>query len=273
VVQPVGKLEKGDEAFGAWLGRVSELVRSRDLTPFMFLMGLAISALLGMVHARSPGHGKTVMAAYLIGERGTVSHAVLLGIVVTIAHTWSVMLLGLVTLYFREQVSEERLSFWLGIASGLIIAAIGITLFLRRYAAFTLASRQGTSGHHHHSHSHVIRGKDGTPPTYAAIVGLGISGGIVPCPTALIVLLLAIRFGRLGYGLCLILAFSLGLALVLIALGVIVVRASNVVKRWTGKGRALQLIPVLSSAAIVVLGLWVVAWTLLQYNVIVIMPG
>jgi ABC-type nickel/cobalt efflux system permease component RcnA len=279
MIQPAGRLEKGDEAFSGWLDRISETVRSRELTPFMFITGLVISVFLGMVHARTPGHGKTVMAAYLIGERGTVRHAILLGTVVTITHTWSVILLGLVTLYFREQVSEERLSFWLGIGSGLIIAAIGVTLFLRRYAAFTLARRHERDEHahgpedHHHGHSHVVRAKDGKPPSYRAMLGLGVSGGIVPCPTALIVLLLAIRFGRLGYGLCLILAFSLGLALVLIALGIVVVRASHTLERWTGKGQRLQLISAISSAAIIVLGLWVVVWTLMQHKVIVFMPG
>ncbi len=200
-------------------------------------------------------------AAPLIGERGTTWNAVVLGIVVTLTHTWSVILLGLVTLFASERISEERLSFWLGIVSGLLIVGIGIALFLHRYATFLLA-RHGSGDAHSHAHdhgrSHVVETKENRSPSYWNILGLGISGGIVPCPTALIILLLATKFGRLHYGMCLILAFSFGLALVLIALGIAVVRASGMVRRMTGEGRTLLFLPVLSSTAIIFLGLWVV---------------
>jgi ABC-type nickel/cobalt efflux system permease component RcnA len=284
VVQPYGRPDKG--AAGPLFGRISELVRTKDLTPAMFIVGLAVALVFGMAHARSPGHGKTIVAAYLIGERGTVWNAVVLGLVVTLTHTWSVFLLGLVTLSASERISEERFSFWLGIVSGVVITAIGIALFLRRYSTYLLARHGAAPSHSHdhgeghshdhghsHGHSHVIESKGGPPPSYWSILGLGVSGGIVPCPTALIVLLLAIRFGRLGYGMCLILSFSLGLALVLIALGIVVVRASGAVRRLTGEGRKLLLLSVFSSSVIIVLGLWVIVWTLLQYNVIVFMPG
>jgi ABC-type nickel/cobalt efflux system permease component RcnA len=282
IVQPYGRPDKG--AVGPLFGRISELVRTEALTPAMFMAGLALAMVFGMAHARSPGHGKTIVAAYLIGERGTVWNAVVLGLVVTLTHTWSVFLLGLLTLSASERISEERFSFWLGIVSGIIIMVIGIMLFLRRYATYLLARHGAASGHDHgnghshshdqnHGHTHVIDGKGGPPPSYWSILGLGISGGIVPCPTALIVLLLAIRFGRLGYGMCLILSFSLGLALVLIALGIIVVRASGAVRRLTGEGRRLLLLSVISSSVIILLGLWIIVWTLLQYNVIVFMPG
>ena len=282
VVQPYGRPDKG--SVGPLFGRISELVRTEALTPAMFVAGLALAMVFGMAHARSPGHGKTIVAAYLIGERGTVWNAVVLGLVVTVTHTWSVFLLGLVTLSASERISEERFSFWLGIVSGVVIMAIGIALFLRRYATYLLARHGAASGHDHgnghshshdqnHGHTHVIDSKGGPPPSYWSILGLGISGGIVPCPTALIVLLLAIRFGRLGYGMCLILSFSLGLALVLIALGIVVVRASGAVRRLTGEGRRLLLLSVFSSSVIILLGLWVIVWTLFQYNVIVFMPG
>ncbi len=313
--QRVGRMAKGTEgSVGALYDRVSEVIRSDRISPTMFALGLGLAMVLGAAHARSPGHGKTVMAAYLVGERGTVGHAVLLGLVVTITHTWSVALLGVVTLSLRSYVAEETLSFWMGIVSGVLIAAIGLTLFLKRYRTWVLAKsghvHDHAHGHSHphdhvhnhshghggegdpggrrkfqlsifnfqflrsskHAHDHVVRSKDGAAPSYWSILGLGISGGIVPCPTALIVLLLAIRFGRLGYGLALILAFSLGLALVLIAIGVLVVRASGLVRRFAGAGGRLQLLSVLSSVVIVLLGLWIVLWTLLQYNVLVIRP-
>lgn len=293
--QPV----KGDEgAAGAMLKRVSDIIRNKELTLPMFMLALAIAAMLGMGHAFSPGHGKTVMAAYLIGERGTVWHAFALGIVVTITHVWSVLLLGVVTLYFRETITEEQLSFWTGIASGAIIVIIGLMLFTRRYAAFAVARAHRAQAHHpahdhgpafhhhhehdhfhdhhpdhHHGHSHIVEGKDGKPPTYGSILWLGVSGGIVPCPAALIVLLLAIKFGRLALGLGLIVAFSIGLAAVLVAIGIVVVRASGEVRRRIGeRSPALLALPVVSSVLITVLGLWVVVWTLLQYNVLIIRP-
>ena len=281
IVQPYGRPDKG--AAGPLFGRISALVRTEALTPAMFVAGLALAMVFGMAHARSPGHGKTIVAAYLIGERGTIWNAVVLGLVVTVTHTWSVFLLGLVTLSASERISEERFSFWLGLVSGVVIMAIGIALFLRRYSTYLLARHAAAPGHshdhgdghshdHHHGHTHVIDSKGGPPPSYWSILGLGISGGIVPCPTALIVLLLAIRFGRLGYGMCLILSFSLGLALVLIALGIVVVRASGAVRRLTGEGSRLLLLSVFSSSVIILLGLWVIVWTLFQYNVIVFMP-
>lgn len=113
-----------------------------------------------------------------------------------------------------------------------------------------------------------------THPSYWHILWLGVSGGIVPCPSALIVLLLAIRFGRLQYGLWLIVSFSLGLALVLVAIGLLVVFASDRLGRFTSEGsKLLAVLPVFSSAMITILGFWVVIWTLLQYNVIMFTPG
>jgi len=270
--QRYGSPAKGDEgSVGILYDRISAVIRSEEITPTMFLLGLAIAAVLGAAHARSPGHGKTVMAAYLVGERGTVAHAILLGLVVTATHTWSVLLLGFVSLSLREYVAEETLSFWMGIASGVLIVVIGVVLFLRRYKAYILARRNHEHGHEH-GHSHVAA-PDGRTLSYWNILGLGFSGGIVPCPTALIVLLLAIRFGRLGYGLLLILAFSFGLALVLVVIGILVVRASGLVRRVVGSDGRLQLLSVVSSSVIVLLGLWIVVWTLLSYNVIVFRPG
>lgn len=274
----------GTDRFSTGLtDRISAAVRSHELTAGAMIVALAVAFLLGAAHARTPGHGKTLMAAYLVGERGTVRHAVLLGLIVTITHTWSILLLGLITLSLRETISEEQLSFWFGVGSAVLIVGIGVMLFLRRYRAWVLI-RHGIDpghghdhhhdhehGHHDHSHHHEDHDHDG--PSRWSLLGLGVSGGIVPCPTALIVLLLAIRFGRLPFGILLILAFSFGLAAVLVTIGVLVVRARGYIQRWTGEGRSLYLLSVLSSAGIVVLGMWVLAWTLLQYGVIAVLPG
>ncbi len=255
------------------MNRVSVIVREPDLAPSLLVLGLLIAALLGMGHALAPGHGKTVMAAYLVGERGTMWHALILGVVVTITHTWSVIFLGLVTLYFDDWLSEEQVNFWTGILSGLIIVVIGLVLFRQRYYRL-LADAQGKGGDWQfaHGHDHVPEEKTllvepGAAPSYRNILWLGISGGIVPCPAALIVLLLALKVGRLSYGLGLLVAFSLGLAAVLVLIGILVVRASRLFQRQSAvRHPVIQALPLASAGLITLLGGWVVFWTLIQFD-------
>ncbi len=274
----------GEGASGVLLDRVSMILRSENLSSPLVALALCIAIALGMGHAFSPGHGKTVMAAYLIGERGTIRHAVTLGCVVTFIHTWSVLLLGLVTLSAQGAISEQQLSFWAGIASGAIIAVIGGILFIRRYGAFVLARRGESPAHAPHRHAgehsevsaspHKVSAEHRSPPTYGSIIALGFSGGIVPCPAALIVLLLAIKLGRLALGLGLIVAFSAGLAAVLVVIGIVVVRTAGKVRKRIGERSSILLaLPVASSVLITCLGLSVVLWTLLQHNVIVFLPS
>lgn len=278
------------ETGGTWLRQILTILERKDLTLTTFLLGLLIAAAMGMGHAWSPGHGKTIMAAYLIGERGTYWHAVLLGLTVTVTHTWSVFLLGLLTLAAGSAISEDRLTFWTGLASGAIIAAIGMFLFVRRVRdlrAFRARDTGGLEHHHHHlhhhSHDHATHhhhhdhghshphAREGSPG-YGGILWLGVSGGIVPCPAALIVLLLAIKLGQLSYGLALIAAFSFGLAIVLVGLGMAVVRGARMMRTGIGARPAVAVVlPVVSSALITILGGGVVFWTLVQYGIIA--PG
>jgi len=278
--------------------RVNGIIKNDRLTPPLVALALLIAALMGAVHAFTPGHGKTVMAAYLIGERGTMLHALVLGLVVTVTHVWSILALGVISLYATEHISETQFTFWTAVLSGGIIVLLGLFLFRQRYAQYLLARFGGADeAHHHHhgmtqdhahddtdmgvglphehgafsSHTHVVEGRDGKPPTYRSILWLGVSGGIVPCPAALIVLLAAIHIGRLPLGLLLILSFSLGLAAVLVLIGMMVVRASGAVRRRFGsRNRALLLLPVVSSVLITLLGVFLVVQTLIQFNVIII---
>jgi ABC-type nickel/cobalt efflux system permease component RcnA len=234
------------------------LIAGRPAGPGMILFALAVAASLGAFHALEPGHGKTVVAAYLVGSRGTARHALLLGIVVTASHTVGVYLLGVVTLYASRHVVPERLYPWLGAASGLLITILGLYLLWRRLDGPLLMSRGDTQGqgdrplsgaehgeahalglehphgpeHGHHHHHHVPEG----PVSLRALVALGVSGGIVPCPAALVVLLSAIAMGRVGFGLLLIVAFSVGLAAVLIAIGLLVVYARRLAARVNRAG-------------------------------------
>jgi high-affinity nickel-transport protein len=258
--------------------RFTQLISTQGKLSFWVLFSAAlIAAGLGALHALEPGHGKTIVAAYLVGSRGTARHAVLLGIVVTAAHTSGVYLLGTLTLYASRYIVPEQLYPWLGAISGLSVAALGIFIFLRHLT--------GETGEHSHSpgeqHSHwflsmfkraapsernhrvaiVADPRPNEPDLSLRELGmLGITGGIVPCPAALVVLLSAFSLHRIGFGLFLITAFSLGLAAVLVMVGLIMVYAKRVMATRVRAGStALRYLPFLSSAFMVVLGAGITA--------------
>ncbi len=241
----------------------TELMTTRPGGIGIALLALVVAAGLGAVHALEPGHGKTVVAAYLVGSRGTAWHALVLGLVVTASHTAGVYLLGAVTLYASRYIVPERLYPWLGVASGLTVAGLGVVLFLRRYRG---GSRRHSHDHahddHHHAHGHQHH-HPGADVSLKELVALGVTGGIVPCPAALVVLLSALALGRLGFGLVLIVAFSVGLAAVLIAIGLLVLHARRLMARWRGEGVLLtRWLPLTSSVAITGLGLAIAAQAL-----------
>lgn len=254
--------------------RLADLINVPVLTPLVALLGLLIAAGLGSVHALSPGHGKTVVGAYLVGSRGTPRHAVFLGMTVTITHTAGVFALGVITLLASKYIVPEQIFPILSLISGGIVLVLGLTLFVRRLRG--ILSRAG--GHddigqhshgefshsHDHSahdelvnhshggvvHSHLPPGADGSPVTWRSLLALGISGGLLPCPSALVVLLSAIALHRVGYGLLLVVAFSIGLATTLTVVGLMFVFASHFFKRSISQSRILQSLPVLSALVI-----------------------
>jgi nickel/cobalt exporter len=251
--------------------RFTELISTQGKLSFWVLLSAAlIAAGLGAMHALEPGHGKTVVAAYLVGSRGTAKHAVLLGIVVTAAHTAGVYLLGALTLYASRYIVPEQLYPWLGTISGLSVAGLGIFIFLRHWTGET-GQHSHTPGEQH-SHWFLSMLKKAAPielsnrvpsdlePSRRALslyelCMLGITGGIVPCPAALVVLLSAFSLHRIGFGLFLITAFSFGLAAVLVAVGLTMVYAKRVMStRVRSGGAALRYLPFLSSAFMIVLG-------------------
>lgn len=217
-------------------------------------MGALVTAfLLGAAHALTPGHGKTIVAAYLVGSRGRVWDAVLLGAVVTLTHTASVFVLGLGTLYASQSVSLDRIYPVLAMLSGALVAAVGVWLLIVRI-------RAARHGAHPHPHPHSHDGHDhGEPSTRGSLLSLGISGGLVPCPEALVVLMISVSLRRLGLGLALLVAFSLGLAAVLISIGVAMVMAAPAVRRLSGENRFTRALPVASAAVVTFLGVVLVA--------------
>jgi ABC-type nickel/cobalt efflux system permease component RcnA len=190
----------------------------------------------GALHALSPGHGKAMVAAYLVGTRGTRRDAVALGATVTVTHTIGVFALGLVTLALSAYVLPEDLYPWLNLVSALLVLGVGAAVLRKR------RRDQRHEHHHHHSHDHV---------TNKGILAMGASAGLIPCPSALVVLLGAIAQHQVGLGLVLITAFSLGLAATLTGLGILVVRAARVPL----PPRAAALLPALSAGLIVLVGI------------------
>jgi ABC-type nickel/cobalt efflux system permease component RcnA len=249
----------------------TDLVTTPQWSIWTIMVAALVAASLGGFHALEPGHGKTVVAAYLVGSRGTARHALLLGLIVTASHTAAVYLLGAVTLYASRSVVPEQLYPWLGLLSGLTIFGLGLVLFLRRFAK---VSHSHHHGHGHHSHSHgeehgheTHHHETGVSPK--ALVTLGLTGGIIPCPAALVVLLSALSLNRIGLGLFLIVAFSLGLAAALVAIGLLMVYARRFMSRFHGEGPLItRWLPLISSAVITLVGLAITARTLVTAGII-----
>jgi nickel/cobalt transporter (NicO) family protein len=258
---------------------LTRLLHQQQLTPWMIAAAIGIAFVLGAAHALTPGHGKTIVAAYLVGSRGTLKHAAFLGAMVTFTHTVSVFLLGLATLFLFQYVVPQKVTQVLGAISGISIILIGgwmLSKRLRRTHSHTHDHGHAhTHEHHHHDHSHEhdhvhehshghshehSHGPEGhthVPDeiSWSGLVALGASGGLVPCESALVLLLTAIALRRVGLGLLLLVSFSLGLALVLMAIGVLVIYAKNLLPASSGGNPFFRWMPVASAAVVMGLGI------------------
>jgi ABC-type nickel/cobalt efflux system permease component RcnA len=263
---------------------LSRMLSQKDIPFNVMLIGIAVAFAFGALHAKSPGHGKTMVAAYLVGSKGTMKQAAFLGGMVTLTHTISVFILGLVTLVFAKYLAPEKLVTWLGIASGISIVLIGASLFYKRLralrkakahvhhhhdhaAAHAHAHAHGLPHKHDHAHDHGPHGHSHVPEgevSLKSLIALGASGGMVPCPSALVLLLIAISLGHIGLGLLLLVSFSLGLAGVLMAIGMLVIYAKQYLPDpvKTSQHPMFRLIPVLSAFVIVCIGLVMTAVSL-----------
>jgi ABC-type nickel/cobalt efflux system permease component RcnA len=198
----------------------------------------------GALHALSPGHGKAMVAAYLIGTRGTARHAVGLGATVTVTHTIGVFALGLVTLALSQYVLPEDLYPWLTLVSGLLVVLVGVGVLRSRVRA-ARARHHHHDDHHHHHPDRV---------TWKGLVAMGAAAGLIPCPSALVVLLGAIAQHQVALGLLLIVAFSAGLAVTLTALGLAVVFSRRALSRVRLPAGVTTALPAISAVLIVGVG-------------------
>jgi ABC-type nickel/cobalt efflux system permease component RcnA len=247
---------------------LSRLLHQGEIGWGAMIVGMLVAFGLGSIHALSPGHGKTIVAAYLVGSRGTPKHAIFLGAMVTFTHTISVFFLGLTTLFLSQYVLPEKIYPVLGAISGLSIVWIGAALFYRR---IRLALGHGPAAHsnvHDHAHSHgglVHDHGDGHVHSHVpegeismgSLMALGASGGLVPCPSALVLLLSSVALGRIALGLTLLLAFSAGLAVVLSSIGLVVLYAKHLLpdRQKNATNLAFRYLPVASAAIITCAGI------------------
>ena len=267
---------------------LAKLLHQPEITPWMVAAAIGIAFVLGAAHALTPGHGKTIVAAYLVGSRGTLGHAAFLGAMVTFTHTVSVFLLGMATLFLFHYVVPENITRVLGAISGLSIVAIGAWMLYKRLRgtghthshdhshtqahdhqhahdhphdhdhAHNHDHHHGHDHPHEHVHEHGFHTHSHVPDevSWSGLVALGASGGLVPCESALVLLLSAIALRRVGLGLVLLVSFSLGLAIVLMGIGVLVIYAKNLVPE-SKRGISnpfFRWIPVASAAVVLVLG-------------------
>jgi ABC-type nickel/cobalt efflux system permease component RcnA len=257
--------------------QLTEYLYNPQLSPFFVLVVLGLSAFLGGLHALTPGHGKTLVAAYLIGSRGAIRHAVFLGGIVTFTHTASVIAIGLLALLASQFILPHILVPALEILAGFLVVYLGMQLLWSRWRAY----RQGEDHHHAHSHHHSHSQEDHhhdddshhhhhhhipEKVKLSDLLTLGISGGLVPCPEALGIMLIAIGLNRILLGLSIVVAFSFGLAAVLIIIGILLVRMHRLLDRLSQAGSRWQsLLPLLSALIVTILGVGIVIKGIMPY--------
>lgn len=289
-LQAAPSVAAGGSAIGAVPGGVGQdlaaIVNAQDLTPLAILLSLGVALALGVLHALSPGHGKTIMAAYLVGARGSSRQAVGLGLAVTVSHTLGVLALAGITLAASSVLPPERLYPVLGVASGGLVIAIGGSLLWRRLRSLLagqVLARTHEHAHphaHEHEHGHAHAHPHPHPHGEAAddtiswrgLLALGLSGGLVPSASALILLLGSIAAGRVAYGLVLVVAFGIGMAFVLAGIGLLFVHARRFVERRMADGvtagerlrRLLAPLQVATAGLVVVLGIVLTSQALTQ---------
>jgi ABC-type nickel/cobalt efflux system permease component RcnA len=241
-------------------GAFAALVTRTGMSVPVLVLSLLIALAFGGLHSMGPGHGKTILAAYLVGAGARFRTVAAVGIAVSLMHTASVLALGAVTLYASRSFPPDRVYPWLGVISGAIVVALGGGLLVVR----SRAGKRGEDRWHPHAHPHEHGDErshqdlhavpDRAPTSRRGLLALAVSGGILPSPTALVVLLASIALHRLAYGLLLIGMFSVGLAAALTGVGLLALRARSLVSTRLGT-RAATLIPIASAAVILMAGL------------------
>jgi nickel/cobalt exporter len=252
---------------------LSDLVARNGQTPAWTLLTILAAFGLGALHGLEPGHGKALLAFTLVGARATLKQAAMLAVALTFAHTIAVLLLGLL-LFFAAGFATENLFTWITLISGGAVIAIGA----RSFTSAVSHARAHAAGHSHdhhdataHEHTHAIAGA--APLRFPSAVVAAMGGGIAPCPAAIVVLLTALHLHRVGYGLFLIVVFSLGLAAILSGLGFAVVRGAAWLQRRSGFVRLANAAPFVTAGVISIVGASILAQGLAAQGIHIVAPA
>ena len=219
-----------------------------DLASLPALLAVAVAVALGALHAATPGHGKTIMAAYLVGTRRSVRDAATLGLTVALAHTAGVLTLSVIVVGGATVFPAERIYPLLSAISALVVVALGLGM-LRRELVHRVA--------HHHAHNHTHEPAPGT----SSLLALGLAGGLVPSASALVLLLGAVAAHRSELGVLLVLGFGVGMAATLVGAGVALVAAGRFLVRAPA-ARLMRLVPLATALAVLSVGLGLTAQSL-----------
>ena len=231
---------------------------------------LVTSFWLGAVHAATPGHGKTIAAAYIVGVRGRPVDALVLGIFVTLSHTSGIVLVAVLATLGSTWLIPRRVEAYLAVATGILVIGIGCWMLRTQMRMLPVAVKEHSEAHshrhgpHYHSHgwgvahSHDIDAITQVQPKLAILLGLGIAGGLLPDPGALAILLAAIAGGKLILGLLTVLVFSLGFASVLVVVGVVAARVGRLILTWLSS-RWVGWVQIGAALLIIVVGLFLTA--------------
>ena len=254
---------------------------------------LPSAIILGALHGLEPGHSKTMMASFIIAIRGTVWQAVLLGVAATISHTAIVWIIALGGLYFGSQINNEQIEPYLQVLSAVIIIGISIWMFIQTYRQVKACHNHDHHHHHHHDHEHhhghdhhhhhdhdhhshdmseeeyqdahelahaneIKKRFENKEVTNSQILLFGLTGGLIPCPATITVLLLCLQLKKITLGATLVFGFSIGLAITLVATGVIsAISIKYMSKKFSGFGDIVRKLPYISSAIILCIGLYI----------------
>ncbi len=241
------------------------------------LFYLVSSFWLGALHAATPGHGKTIAAAYIVGARGRPVDALVLGIFVTLSHTSGIVLVAVLATLGSAWLLPQRVEAYVAVVTGLLVIGMGVWLLWTQPPGLRMKSRGHHSDHehghdeptapHHHgdargyhrhgwgpAHTHDVGFESGHRPSLAILLGLGVAGGLLPDPGALAILLAALASGKVMLGLFTVLVFSLGFASVLVVVGIAAALAGDLVLRWLDS-RWMGRLQVATAALIVLIGL------------------
>jgi nickel/cobalt transporter (NicO) family protein len=263
------------------------IFREADLTPVVVVLSLLTAAVLGAWHALTPGHGKTLMAAYLVGTRGTALHALGLGVSVSVSHTVGILVLAGIVVGLAGAVAPDSVVRWAPIVAAISIVLIGGWMLLnelrrRRVAAQATSDHAHTAPDHHHdgadhhdhdhdhvhahggvAHSHLPA--HGSSITWRSLFLLGLAGGLIPSTSALLILLGSLAAGRPLFGFVLVVTFGLGMAVVMGGIGFVLVAARDRVERielGEGLARVREIVPLIASVIVLSFGLFLTAQAL-----------